>query len=325
MKDRLVDSAPDIERETFPRTLVIGVGGLVGSRFIELNQGVSSITAISGRKDLDITESRQISRALDQFQPEVVINFGAMTNVDEAENQRGDKTGPTWQVNVAGPMNLVEACKPRGIHLVQLSTDFVFPGTEDNRGPYQEYSRLPESPDQLSWYGWTKLEGEKRVRKIGGSWSIVRIAYPFKAYHLTRSDFARRILDLYDHGRLYPMFADQWLTPTFIDELVPVLETLARERKNGIYHVASSNLTTPYEFSCYLLAQARGLSEEKVIELVGRASILDFQKCFPQKARRLQYGGLRTRETQRKLGVRFPTWPEAVDKLVAQLKVKNAN
>lgn len=119
---------------------------------------------------------------------------------------------------------------------------------------------------------------------------------------------------LYDEGKLYPMFSDQKMTPSFIDEIAKVLYLLVEEKKTGIFHVASTIVATPYEFASYLLEKARGAKG-----VVKEGSLVEFMKT-PGRTPRSIFGGLKTEITQRQLGITLMTWKEALDEFVRQLK-----
>jgi dTDP-4-dehydrorhamnose reductase len=295
--------------------LVFGTPGLVGSRFVDLIASERQpITPES--HEVDITDKIALINFFEKEKNDfdVVINFAAITNVDEAEKERGNEKGLAWQVNAEGARNVAEAAKKFDKFLIHISTDFVFPGTEDNPGPYPEDAKLEEKPDKLSWYGWTKLMGEKKVGEVGGRHAIVRICYPFRSHYPQKTDFARNILQLFDEGKLYPMFTDQVMTLTFIDEAASVLEEICELEKPGTFHLASSNTTTPYEFANYLIEKARG--KKNVVE---KGSLKEFLKA-PGRTPRPILGGLDTKKTQKTLGMKFKTWQQAVDEFVEQLK-----
>lgn len=297
------------------KILVIGASGLVGSRFADLYH--SQTPAITPKsEELDITNKKAVQLFFDTNHQDFhsVINFAAYTDVDAAEKQRGDEKGDAWAINVVGAQNLAEAAKSFDKFFVQISTDFVFPGTHDSPGPYGEDAKTSESPDSLSWYGWTKLLGERRVREAYPASSIVRISYPYRAHFTGKLDFARNILMLYDGGKLYPMFNDQKLTPTFIDEACKVFYLLLEEKKKGIYHVASTDLVSPFEFASYLLDKARGVKE-----IVKEGSMQEFLKT-PGRTTRPRLGGLLNEKTREELGITLMTSKEAIDELVKQLK-----
>ena len=296
--------------------LVIGGSGLIGSRFIELSKKGDKILSPAEKK-LDITNGTSVAKYFEQNKDkfDVVINFAAYTNVDGAERQRGNKKGIVWRINVDGAKNVAEACQKYGKFLIHISTDFVFPGTKEKPGPYSESAKLPEKMGGIAWYGWTKLVGERKVKNANKYVAIVRTAYPFRAaLYKQKLDFARNILSLYDDAKLYPMFADQKMTPVFIDDLVKVLKKIVRLKKGGVYHVVTSDSTTPYEFASYLLEKARGVKG-----VVKKGSMEDFLKA-PGRTPRPSLGVLDSRKTQKILGMRFRTWKQVVNEFVRQLK-----
>ncbi len=295
--------------------LVIGGGGLVGSRFVQLTKFPTEV--ISGSSELDITDPTAVRERIEEFSGDVVVNFAAMTDVDGAEKEKSELA---WRVNADGPQNLAEACQEEEKFLVHLSTDFVFPGIEDYPGPYFEDERdifisiFGKQPDSLSWYGWTKLVGESRVEEVLEQSAIARISYPFRAEYNGKLDFARGIWSKFNRGKLYPMFSDQELTPTYIDELVGVIDRIADEQISGVFHAASSNLTTPYQFARYLIEQTGGDPDK--IKQGSMEDYLSKEGVTP----RPRLGGLATLNTENDLDVVFSPWQKSVDKLVSQMQ-----
>lgn len=296
--------------------LVIGGSGLIGSRFIELTKKNNKILTPDEEK-LDITRKTSVEKYFEENNSkfDVAVNFAAFTDVDGAEKERGDKGGLVWKLNVDGAENVAKACRKHGKFLIQISTDFVFLGTEDNPGPYDEDVQLPDFSEKIGWYGWTKNVAERNVRKACTNSVIIRTAYPFRASpYKQKLDFARNTLDLYDAGKLYPMFSDQKLTPVFIDDLVKALEKIAILKRPGIYHVVTSDVTTPYDFASYLLEKAKGVKG-----VVQKGSMEEFLKA-PGRTPRPRLGGLKSEKTQKILGMKFKTWKQSVDEFVKQLK-----
>lgn len=294
--------------------LVTGASGLVGSRFVELTS--SKYTILSpNHEELDITSRKSVDNFFDNHSEiNTVVNFAAFTNVDAAEKERGDENELCWKINVEGPKNLSEACRDKNIFLVHISTDFVFRGDEKYPGPYAEDSKLPESSEGIGWYGWTKLMAEKEINKLGGKFSIVRIAYPFRAgLYETKLDWARNNIKLFNEGKLYPLFTDQIQSVLFIDYLVEPLSKIIDDELTGVFHIVSSDTTTPFEIGSYLLERYTGKKVE-----IQKGSMEEFLKA-PGRTPRSIFGGLKTEKTQETLGMKFKTWKEAVDKFVSQL------
>jgi dTDP-4-dehydrorhamnose reductase len=108
----------------------------------------------TGRRELDLADAAACRELVRQLQPDWVLNAGAYTAVDQAEQQPELAAA----VNQGAPAALAEALAMRSDgRLLQLSTDFVFSG--DQGFPYQ--SDAPVAP--LGIYGATKAAGERAV------------------------------------------------------------------------------------------------------------------------------------------------------------------
>ncbi|MDP2692969.1 MAG: sugar nucleotide-binding protein [bacterium] len=296
------------------KVLVIGASGLVGSRFMELASKDLDLIPVD-EKTLDITDKEEIDKYFLVNKFDSVLNFAAITNVDGAEKEKGDETGLAWKLNVVGPLNLAEECKKTNRFLVQISTDFVFPGTTDNAGPYSEDALVPSDlVSSMGWYGWTKNRAEVELEKSGARYSITRIAYPFysEKYDL-KLDFAKNYLKLYDEGKLFPIFTDQILSVINVDDLVDPLVKILSEEIEGTFHLVSKDITTPFDFVEYLLLKARNVNG-----VVQKGSMVEFL-TVEGRTPRPRLGGLKTEITQDKLGMKFKTWREMVDDFVASL------
>ena len=280
---------------------VTGSKGLVGSGFIELLSDKYSLITPE-IDELDITDEQALEKYFRDINLGVIVNFAALTDVDGAEKEKDDKNGSFWQVNVVGAANLAGLAKKKGAQMIQISTDFVFPGCQKFPGPYSEDVPPPDKQEGIGWYGWTKRMAEKEVRKVILP-AIVRISFPF-GDRTSPKDYLNKIKSGVEKG--YPMFSDQEVTPTFMPDLFMALEKIFKKRMIGVFHVATSPVTTPYEIGRLLVDKLRLKVEVK------SGSITDFLKK-PGIAPRPIKGGLNCEETQRKLGIKFLFWQEGLD------------
>lgn len=291
------------------KILVTGGNGLVGSHFIKHYSDVLSPSA----NELDITDKKSIENFFNKHTPEVIIHFAAFTDVTTAEEERKNKNAPCWIVNVEGTANLIKAAN-KSSYFIYVSTDTVFSGLKNDPGPYEEYHPTEEDPTRLSWYGWTKNQAEKLVTENLKNTAILRISNPSRAKYAPRLDYVRKILKLYDTGKLYPMFNDQFLTLTYINEVTETLKMLLAKRPIGIFHTSSANVFTPYKLANYLIEKARGI--KNAVEPI---SIENFLKDNP--ARYPQYSGLKVEKTQKILDLKFLRWEETIEILAKQWSV----
>lgn len=239
------------------KLLIFGGAGMVGSRFIDLNSETFEISA-PDVSEIDILNPEQVEKAFADFKPEAVINFAAYTNVEEAENQKGDKNGICYRINVEGAGNVADACEKNNAHLIHISTEYVFDGTKKETG-YSE----DDKPNPINWYGQTKHFADIRVVESGCGLTIARISMPFTAKYELKKDVARFFVGELKAGNKIRAIEDQFITPTLVDDIAGALRIFVERKKQGTYHIASKNSTTPFGFA-KLLAVVFGLKTEGI-------------------------------------------------------------
>src|SRR3989344_2375506 len=289
---------------------VVGASSMVASRFCDLSKNHFNLVKsdLSGKITVDITQEKSVSDFFKNYEFDWVLLFSAFTDVDEAEKQRGSKSGLCWKINVEGVKNVVAECKRNKKNLLFISTDFVFDGSD---GPYDEDSPVGPDLDKVSWYGITKLAAEKLIVKNLVKYIILRISYPFRGPFRQKDDEVKRILRLYDAGNLYPLFYDQIITPTFIDDIAPAISLLFKKRARGIFHLASPRVTNQLEFAV------------KVLEVFGKdagklkkGSIVEFLK-EPSTTPRPEKGGLKVNKIK-ELGFSPTDWEKGIETVFLQ-------
>jgi len=296
------------------RVLVTGASGLVGSRFIELNSDKFDFITPS-YPEFDLTKKESIKEVFEKVKFDTVVHLAAFTNVSESEVQRNNKNEACWKINVEGTKNLVSFLDPEKVQLIHISTDYVFPGSKEDPGPYSE-EKIPDiDSNKVTWYGFTKAEAEREVSKfLEEKRTILRIIYPVRAKFDQKTDYLRKPLSLFDQGKLYPMFTDQTVSITFIDEMSQVLTKLINEKIYGTFHCSSKDTATPFDLISYLLKKARNVKN-----IVKPTTLDEFIKNTESSLVRYpKYGGLKVEKTQKALNINFSSWREIVDKLVEQ-------
>jgi dTDP-4-dehydrorhamnose reductase len=239
-----------------------------------------------GYTRLDITDDRAVERIFDDFEPDVVVNCAAMTQVDACEAEKD----LCWKVNADAVEVLARCCKDHGARLVQISTDFVFDGQS---GPYREDAR----PNPVSYYGRSKLAGENNARGAGSDrWAIVRtvLVYGAPDSH-SRSNFVTWVRDKLTAGQQINVVTDQWRTPTWVVDLADGVERVVRFRKTGIYHVSGRKYLSVNDFA-HRIADVAGLDAS----LIGEAD----KTPFSQPAERPEKTGFIILKAETELGFR---------------------
>lgn len=254
---------------------VIGASSMVGSRFCEMKTSDFELVKsdLTSAHIVDITDKKSVSEFFKNNDFTWAILFSAFTDVDQAEKQRNDKNGSCWQINVQGTKNVCQACQKYGRKLIFISTDFVFDGSKGN---WRETDPTGLNLDKVSWYGITKIEGENIVRNLK-THIILRIAYPYRGRFDGKDDLAKRVLRLYHLKKLYPMFVDQKITPTFIDDIAPAISHLLKIGFGGTIHLASPITTTQYDFAKELIttfgANPNTIQRGSIVEFLNRVGV----------------------------------------------------
>ncbi len=238
--------------------ITTGINGLVGSKFADVYQDKYEIDSIELRhpvRPVDITNYQDVIRVFEKSEAEAVIHLAAFTNVTAAWKQNQDKSGVAYQVNVIGTENIIKACQETSKHLIHISTAYVFDGEKE--GLYTE----EDEPNPIEWYGQTKWEAEQAVMSSEIDWTILRIDQPFRSDDFEKQDLAHKIIAGLQNDRLYPMFTDHYFGPTFIDDFALVLDFFIQNKKTGLFHAASGEKWSDYEFA-QLIKETHNLSGE---------------------------------------------------------------
>ena len=70
------------------KVLITGKNGQVGSCLVSQLSDIPSIEFLAlGRDELDITNAEQVSKIVNEYKPNVIINAAAYTAVDKAESE----------------------------------------------------------------------------------------------------------------------------------------------------------------------------------------------------------------------------------------------
>lgn len=232
--------------EIDPQTVIgTGLSGLVGSKVVSVLSDLhfENIDLNHPTHPTDITNLDQVLRAVEASPASTLLHFAAYTDVSKAWEQRDDKNGIAYQVNVIGTQNMAEAAKKTGKHLIHILTAYVFDG--EKKDMYTEDD--PVHP--IEWYGQTKAWAEEAVIDSGASWTILRIDQPFRSDSFPKTDVIHRIISGIQQGTLPPQFHNHWIGPTFIDDFAQVIRWAISTKTEGVFHASSGEQWTDYDLA----------------------------------------------------------------------------
>jgi len=279
------------------RILLTGRNGQVGSALLATLSALGEVTAVD-RTQLDLADPDSIRAAVRGMQPQVIVNAGAYTAVDQAEREEA----LAMQVNCDGPAVLAEEAERAGALLVHFSTDYVFDG--EKRTPYVE----TDATNPLNAYGRTKLAGEQAIQASGCRHLIFRTSWVYSA---RGKNFALTMLRLAREGKPLRVVDDQHGAPTSNLMLAAALPGAIEQVANGagpggVFHMSASGHTTWYGFARAIL-EATGVDAD-----LSAISSSEYRTA----ARRPRNSVLDNGKLARQLGLRLPSWQQGLDAVV---------
>lgn len=296
------------------KILLTGSNGLLGQKLVALllaQPGVQLVATSRGENKLaalypelrfvplDVTDQAQVQQVLAAEQPTHLIHTAAMTNVDECELHHDS----CWQQNVTATEYIVAACEQLHIHLLHLSTDFIFSGEV---GPLAEDA----VPAPVNFYGESKLAAEKAVQACRTPWAILRTVLVYGTAHdYGRTNIVLWVRDSLRAGKPIKVVNDQLRTPTLAEDLALGCWLAARQKATGIYHISGRELLTPYQMALQV-ADYFGL-EKGLIEKVDAST-------FTQPAKRPARTGFIITKAEAELGYQPHSFTQGIALLAKQ-------
>ena len=289
------------------KVLLTGRSGQLGQALLASAPDGVELVAIS-RAELDLADSAACRRIVEEQRPEWVLNAGAYTAVDQAEKE----PALAEAVNAQAPAAFAVALQQTGGRLLQLSTDFVFNGSQGH----------PYGPDQprhpLGVYGASKARGEEaalqhpQARLLRTSW----------VYGPVGKNFCRTMLRLHaakaDAGEPLRVVADQVGCPTSTLTLAKAcwraIGIDADPDGLRVLHWSDAGVASWYDFAVAIgeLALARGL-----IKQVARINPITTPE-YPLPAPRPSYSLLDCTASRQALGLPAVHWRDALAEVLAQ-------
>tara|TARA_B100001996_G_scaffold92657_1_gene69084 strand:- start:1445 stop:2383 length:939 start_codon:yes stop_codon:yes gene_type:complete len=229
--------------------LIIGGSGQVGSE-IQVNPKNKDFKLhFPKSSELDLASKNSIINYFNTHAPDLVINLGAYTKVDKAEEEKERCS----LINSMGPKVLAEEANKREIGLIHISTDYVF--GKDSSGPYNcQNNKAP-----INYYGQTKAEGEDNVLEIYSKSLVIRLSSVFSNYG---DNFVKSIIRSIIKNDKTKVVSDQKISLTsafdFSNNMMQIIKLYYKDffnNKNNcrILHFASFNYTDWYSVSKVIL------------------------------------------------------------------------
>lgn len=292
-----------------PRILITGKNGQLGWELARSFARVGEVFAFD-RDALNLADADAIRRCCAQIKPSLILNAGAYTAVDRAEQE----AELAMQVNGVAPRVLAEEANRLDALLIHYSTDYVFSG--DAATPYVEDA--PTAPQNV--YGRTKLAGEEAVRGVANHFLVFRTSWVYAA---RGQNFLLTMLRLAKEREQLRVVADQIGSPTWVKTLADFTRAVVDDNgrlaiARGIYHLSAGDRTSWHGFAEAIFAAIPDPS--RVLKLVTPISTKD----FPTPAKRPAFSVLSNQKIEFATKMQVPAWRDQLAACAASYRQPGA-
>ena len=281
------------------KILITGCNGQLGNEMQLLEKENPQHTYFNTDvAELDITDQQAIETFVNENQIDGIVNCAAYTAVDKAE----DNEDLCTLLNAEAPAYLAAAIGKRGGWMIQISTDYVFDGTQHT--PYTEDADT--CPNSV--YGKTKLVGELNVQKFCAQAMIIRTAWLYSTFG---NNFVKTMIRLGKEKPELGVIFDQIGTPTYARDLaVAIFAAINQGIVPGIYHFSNEGVISWYDFT-KAIHRIAGITTCHVRPL--------HTAEYPTPANRPHYSVLDKTKIKQTYGIEVPYWEESLEECIEQL------
>ena len=296
------------------KVLITGTTGQLGTALqTSTPRGVEAL--YMSRKELDLGDPNECRRVIEMHEPDWLLNAGAYTAVDQAESE----PKKAMAINAGAPEAFAEALEKQGGKVLQISTDFVFDGTQST----------PYKPDQkkkpIGVYGKSKAEGEDAILSklncnergiiLRTSWVLGPVG----------KNFALTMLKLHSIKDEIRVVADQIGCPTSTHTLAEACWRIITNNKNtrlpSIMHWSDAGAASWYDVA---IAIGELGQELELIDRCAKVRPITTEE-YPTPAKRPNYSLLDCYETRKTLEIEGIHWRQTLRKCLKEIKTNQLN
>jgi len=296
------------------KILLTGGTGQLGQSIIKLQPNNVDLLKPS-KLDLDLGNEENCFKFIYSEKPDWIINSGAYTNVDKAEEEK-DKV---FKVNFKAPYFLAKALSKTGGKLLQISTDYVFDG--EKKEPY--LINDPTNPKNI--YGESKALAEKALKNEftkKNNFFIIRTSWVVSPYG---KNFVKTMVNMFKKLKKINVVSDQigCLTSTYSlsnlcwkiiknsEDSINEIDTLP-----NIFHWSDKGIVSWFDIAIAI----KEISEE--IGLIKNASQIIPIKSdqFNFTAYRPKYSVLNCDQTESTFNLKRTYWKTSLTKILKEIK-----
>lgn len=218
-----------------PKKILITGRGQLGSFYADYFRSKNAEVKSFG-SELDIRKIEDLEENIKNFQPDLVINAAAKTNIDWCEQNKTE----CFSINTLGADNIGEVCAKRNIYLAHISSGCLL----ESKSAEDAQDELSE-PSPLCFYSWTKIWAEEilndRAKKEGLKVLILRPRQLLSSKADARNALTKLLT--------YEEFIDEPNSCTVVEDLLRVTEELIHKDAVGVFNVVNPGVSSPWQIA----------------------------------------------------------------------------
>lgn len=226
------------------KVVIIGSNGQLGNdlKRVFSDKNENNIFPLT-HSDIEISNPESIESALNNINPDIIINTAAYNNVDEIEKD----AEKAFLINSLANKYLAKYCNKKDSIFVGISTDYVFGRDEKRNTPYTE----SDCPGPINVYGVSKLAAEYFIEYECKKHFIIRTCglFGIKNSSVKKTNFVETILKASKEKDVIQVVNDQFVSPTYTYDLAKQICKLIETDAFGIYHATAQGSCSWYEFA----------------------------------------------------------------------------
>jgi dTDP-4-dehydrorhamnose reductase len=290
------------------KTLLIGISSPIGQSFLKAssNRGLD-VVAISDRNsdlgsihtqlgktiECDLSDEQKLQELLFQEWPDVLIN--CTEEILDEEKMASSNTHL--------PKFLSQLTHHLGTRFIHISSNAIFDGTKS------DFYRSTDVPNPQTFYGQTKLLGEKEILKNSSSNPLIlRIPEILSSDSKSvQKSFNQKIMQSAQSKQVIELTNTKQFQPTSSTNIADViLELCERNDLHGIFHWAGSETINEYELAKLILTRANVVNPGDLIKLNSDSTISNFCMELHPLKNKLKTQALNLKEIFEELDYREP-------------------
>ena len=249
------------------------------------------------KKELDITNFKEVSTIFSKNEFDYCINCAAYTNVEQAE----ESTELAFKINAEAVKHIATVCNEKNIILFHISTDYVFDGEKIT--PYSE----TDITNPINQYGKSKLKGEQYIKEILKEHYIIRTSWLYSNFG---KNFVKTIANKVKENADLKVTTSEIGTPTSCIDLAKVIYELILVKKvpYGTYHFSNEGEGSWFDFAKQIAVEFKEYN-------LNQLQAVDF---FKTKALRPKYSVLSKNKIKLHLKEPIKNWEKSVVEILSR-------